>query len=435
MLGASAMVLAAIAPSLVVAAEPETKVAPPPPSGPARVVPSPAPSTFMPTDRVLRVGAINGGQAIYMVGSLRKGSFKKLKQVFDANPKAKTLVINSPGGLVFEGAVIGEFVRKRAMNVYVEHFCMSACTSILASGVERMIVPGARIGFHQPYRISPFAPETDDTVEQSAAHASMRLAYVRSGVDAKFIEKSLGTASSTMWYPKSAELMAARFITATGHQPNLVLPTSFGMSHAQILAKVNEEDFWPKAKLANSDLHQEAIDRLWMASFLDNSKTTSSREGMRMLWSQLSTDMPRMPDELMSSLSQTLATTFAEMAKEKKNDCYSPLSPPGLSSYGKHLYSKEAQALLLRFLSVRPTAPAMSGEVGAEVAVGFIISATASGQIDGFDDLNFINGNCAMQAGLFDQIVAMPIAERGQTMRALFVYSQYMAGKSAARRR
>lgn len=59
------------------------------------------------------------------------------------------LVINSPGGSVFEARRLGRYLRTMGLRTAVDQACTSACIDVLAGGVERYVTPAAKLGIHQ----------------------------------------------------------------------------------------------------------------------------------------------------------------------------------------------------------------------------------------------------------------------------------------------
>jgi hypothetical protein len=63
--------------------------------------------------------------------------------------RAVGLVINSPGGSVFEARKLGRYLRTMGLRTAVDQACTSACIDVLAGGVERYVTPAAQLGIHQ----------------------------------------------------------------------------------------------------------------------------------------------------------------------------------------------------------------------------------------------------------------------------------------------
>ena len=63
--------------------------------------------------------------------------------------KAIGLIIESPGGSVYEARKLGYYIRNNGLRVGVAGLCASACIDVLAGGVERYVTSAARLGIHQ----------------------------------------------------------------------------------------------------------------------------------------------------------------------------------------------------------------------------------------------------------------------------------------------
>lgn len=81
-------------------------------------------------------GEIDDGFAERVIEELRKS-------------KAVGLVINSPGGSVFEARKLGRYLRANGLRAGVDRVCTSACVDVLAGGSSRFVTRGAKIGIHQ----------------------------------------------------------------------------------------------------------------------------------------------------------------------------------------------------------------------------------------------------------------------------------------------
>jgi hypothetical protein len=71
------------------------------------------------------------------------------------------LLLESPGGLLFEALDLGTKVRHAGYRTTARSACASACAIIFLGGTERMLVgSGAKIGLHQPARGDVCDPTT-----------------------------------------------------------------------------------------------------------------------------------------------------------------------------------------------------------------------------------------------------------------------------------
>jgi hypothetical protein len=131
---------------------------------------------------------------IAMQGVVQPDSHEKLKLVFQAlGDRRLPIIIHSPGGNVDAALAIAAMIRARKLDVgvaqadyadpcdgagpgcaaaqkgkpparnldFTRAACSSACTLILAGGIKRVVMPGARIGVHQMA-----ASETERVVER-----------------------------------------------------------------------------------------------------------------------------------------------------------------------------------------------------------------------------------------------------------------------------
>ena len=81
-------------------------------------------------------GEIGDGFADTVIGRLRRD-------------KAVGLLINSPGGSLYEARRLGRYLRANGLRVGVDGLCTSACVDVLAGGIERYVTSNAKLGIHQ----------------------------------------------------------------------------------------------------------------------------------------------------------------------------------------------------------------------------------------------------------------------------------------------
>jgi len=81
-------------------------------------------------------GQIGDGFADQVIGRLRQS-------------EAIGLLINSPGGSLYEARRLGRWLRDNGLRVAVDSFCTSACVDVLAGGIERYVTAEAKLGIHQ----------------------------------------------------------------------------------------------------------------------------------------------------------------------------------------------------------------------------------------------------------------------------------------------
>jgi len=106
--------------------------------------------------RFLLRRATSGDCVVAMQGSVTSDSssgFNDVVRKAAANRCGKPLVLllESPGGLLFDGIELGEQVRAQGLHTVARYGCASACSLIFLGGVERVLWGSrAAIGLHQP---------------------------------------------------------------------------------------------------------------------------------------------------------------------------------------------------------------------------------------------------------------------------------------------
>ncbi|HYN78045.1 MAG TPA: hypothetical protein VES73_09665 [Lamprocystis sp. (in: g-proteobacteria)] len=146
----------------------------------------------------LRVsGEIDNGFADRVISELRRN-------------RAVGLVINSPGGSVYEARRLGRYLRASGLRAAVDQICVSACIDVLAGGTERYATRSAKLGVHQskvPGRFSSHAGGQQYVAE------SYR--YLRDmGVDAEVAIAAASIPTDKILLIPLADALRTRLITA-----------------------------------------------------------------------------------------------------------------------------------------------------------------------------------------------------------------------------
>lgn len=129
--------------------------------------------------------------------------------------KRPVVFLNSPGGNLVAAIRIGRILRKHAAWTWVDRTaeCASACVFILAGGVERNIVPGARVMLHRPYfdrrLFADLSPDDAQALYRKLADASR--AYLKDmGMPDELFERMLRVSSQRAELLKAKDLDALR---------------------------------------------------------------------------------------------------------------------------------------------------------------------------------------------------------------------------------
>lgn len=156
--------------------------------------------------------ALSGdGVHLHVQGSLDFGITRDVRALAEAHPQLRAIVLDSGGGPVFEARMLGNIIRRHALDTYSLSGCSSACTIAFASGTRRWLAAGARLGFHR-YRLAAHNvhPFLDIEAEQQ-----VDLDYLAArGIDARFLAQIFATPPERLWFPASATLVQAGVIDA-----------------------------------------------------------------------------------------------------------------------------------------------------------------------------------------------------------------------------
>jgi hypothetical protein len=91
--------------------------------------------------------------SIHIDGIITIDDFKTFETIAKAD-KAETVVyLNSDGGNMLGGLLIGMSVKEHGFATYVpaDTYCMSMCAAIWIAGKDKYVAPTGKVGFHQPY--------------------------------------------------------------------------------------------------------------------------------------------------------------------------------------------------------------------------------------------------------------------------------------------
>lgn len=216
---------------------------------PAEMVPQPRISDmgFSETEPApTRVALGPEGRDVRLSGELTEGVADRLARLLDAHRSVERIHLTSEGGLVDEGAAIGALVARRGLVTYVPDYCVSACTLAFVRGRERLVLEGARLGFHAPYETGPFG------IEVAADSAPERAAYLAAGVEPAFVDAALKVRPDDLLIPDAARLVAARVATGVvdpyrfpdstlDDRPDLDRARSMVLHHVPLLASLESK--------------------------------------------------------------------------------------------------------------------------------------------------------------------------------------------------
>jgi hypothetical protein len=145
-------------------------------------------------------------RVLIVTGEFTKGVAEAVEQSLAATRSVRIVVFESPGGDVEEAMRIGRYIKQNGLETGVATECSSACTYSFIAGRERILLPGAQLGFHACQKVVWYSPC------ENHKYSSYLIA---SGIDESFIRRALSVEPPNIWYPRPEELLAAHVITRT----------------------------------------------------------------------------------------------------------------------------------------------------------------------------------------------------------------------------
>lgn len=178
--------------------------------------------------------SVNAGRdTITISGMLTAGLADRFESLLHDMPQAKTVMLESEGGRIYEALRMAKVIRGRGLDTRVERNCESACTFLLLAGKDRSAHRFAQIGFHQPD-----FPGISDR-ERTTIIADNRADYVTAGIEPGFLAEAMATPPEEMWYPTHEVLVEAGALTA---QEITVGSAKFDQARLQeLLTKIVED--------------------------------------------------------------------------------------------------------------------------------------------------------------------------------------------------
>lgn len=385
-----------------------------------------------PDDSIFRV-LPGPGNVLYVTGLLEAGSFIKFRRVLNANPRTRTIYLASPGGLVLEGYLIGTTVRERKLATYVEYLCASACTLILASGIDRAAAPEAEIGFHQSHTQLPDGSiqaaslanaEPEISPPDLSSDFLQRSALEKAGIAEDFIAKVLDTPFDSMWYPPKSELVTSRILTRLSRGGEVAILPELGRSRGAIETMISAKPLWQQVRAEDAALFNRGIDIAWRASQSGASDRLALFEAHGLLAETL---VPRLATAQDSLVEDFVRMAAGQTGRARANG--TPLCMLDLqTSWGRdedveQIVSEETPLFARLLDSKRPVVAPMSPR-RARRAIAPVLSEVAAGGSP------VLGENCEAGERVVERIAQLPPRKRIAAFRALITLGLKQEEKS-----
>jgi len=139
-------------------------------------------------------------------GSFELGVIRKLTALVQAHPGLRGIVLDSPGGHVYEGRGVAKLIQRQGLDTYVFGTCSSTCTTVFIAGKTRVLGPQGRLGFHQQWMDADYPVFLVD--EEAEMRKDLDF-YAAQGIAPAFRDKVFVTPHDRLWFPSPDELLAA----------------------------------------------------------------------------------------------------------------------------------------------------------------------------------------------------------------------------------
>lgn len=116
------------------------------------------------------------------------------------NPDIKGLLINSRGGYTAVAERLSKIIRENKLETYSTEKCLSACTIVFASGIQRYKTKNSAIGFHKPSK--GFEEYEAQTI----------LLFKEQEINIKLLKNIYIADFEEMYYPTNSLLLEANYI-------------------------------------------------------------------------------------------------------------------------------------------------------------------------------------------------------------------------------
>jgi hypothetical protein len=182
------------------------------------------------------------GWVIYLDGTITAGDGKRLEKYIVEHhvPSQSWVVLNSPGGNLFEGMELGRIIRKYYLRTdvarrrpnssnqfdYLPGGCYSACTLAYVGGRFRFLHSASHFGIH---RFAFTSPQKNESDMAQIASASI-VAYLRSmDIDPDLFTLSTQAGSAEIYEPTKAELEKLNVVTNGFNKPKWSIESNNGL--------------------------------------------------------------------------------------------------------------------------------------------------------------------------------------------------------------
>jgi len=178
------------------------------------------------------------GRRLRLEGPLGLGDAERIRALAAKAGAVRIVELDSPGGRLKEGEEIAALVKRASWHTRTTGACESACTLVHMAGERKQLLPGAKIGFHRA------SAGTVNPVLDTLANRELVRIYREAGLPERFIERTLATPASRMWYPSRDELVGAGLVSLAERPLDIELPESAQAPASEYADAMTGSDTW-----------------------------------------------------------------------------------------------------------------------------------------------------------------------------------------------
>lgn len=146
-------------------------------------------------------------RTLHLNGEYVTGVAADFDRALNACKDVEFIELEGGGGEQGEALAMASAIEARNLSTRVTGACFSACTVVFAAGQERLLTANGALGFHAGRSHSVL-------MEWSKAGSGFESYLLSRGINADFIDRVTEVPHEDMWYPTTAELLAAGFVTS-----------------------------------------------------------------------------------------------------------------------------------------------------------------------------------------------------------------------------
>jgi len=153
------------------------------------------------------------GSQLVLKGSMDIGITRSARDVIESNPGIKSILLESPGGQIYQGRGIAKLIADYQLDTYTFNECSSACVTAYISGKRRYLGSFGQIGFHQYRFESASLSHFKSFYENLKSQQQRDLEIFKSqGVTQPFLNKMFDQETGKIWFPDQSELLDANIV-------------------------------------------------------------------------------------------------------------------------------------------------------------------------------------------------------------------------------